>query len=71
LVIVNTNNKTFKYLLSFTYETPFGDIYFKEHMPLFGNGILFKQEEKLSQDEEDIIYSLDMYYSKLLDFGSK
>lgn len=71
LAVVNIKNKTFKYLFSFTYDSPYGDIYNNEQMPLFNNGILFKQEEKLTKDEQDIIYSLDMYYSKQLDIGSK
>lgn len=71
LAVLNLKNKTSKYLFSFIYDSPFGDIYYNEQMPLFRNGILFKQEEKLTEDEQDIIYSLDMYYSKQLDMGTK
>ncbi len=71
LAVLNLKNKNTKYLFSFIYDSPFGDIYYNEQMPLFKNGILFKQEEKLTKDEQDIIYSLDMYYSKQLDLGTK
>lgn len=71
LAVLNLKNKTSKYLFSFVYDSPLGDIYHNEQMPLFRKGILFKQEEKLTEDEQDIIYSLDMYYSKSLDLGSE
>ncbi|MGP1514994.1 MAG: hypothetical protein ACTTJH_03445 [Bacteroidales bacterium] len=71
LILLNTATKQSKKLFSSSIYSLYGDIYLNNVIPTFDNDVLFQQTKKLSEDEEYIVYNLDMYYSKRLDFDSK
>jgi len=47
------------------------DLIWKEELPIFDDGTYFKTTMKPSQDEENIVGGLDMYYCKPFDFRTK
>ena len=73
LIEVNVNTKNKKILLSFplwSNEESFNALNKGTVMSLFSNGIFTNNNTKLTENEENIIYTLDMYYSNQLDFST-
>lgn len=74
LVQINTNDKQSNILLSFPktgMTSPYTVINIGSTMPLLSKGYFFDYNTQLDSNEENIIYSLDLFYSKVLDFSAK
>lgn len=72
IVKINTKNHTQKIILSYPkYGTisPYTALSLSTISPLFDNGIFIDYNYELDSSEENIIYSIDLYYSDILDFG--
>lgn len=73
LIKVNTHSKQSNVLLSFPksgFASPYTALSIGSTMPLSSKGYFFDYNTQLDGEQENIIYSLDLYYSKVLNFNS-
>ncbi len=70
---LNLKTRQAERVFSYSYkEQPdLDDLIWKEELPIFNDGTYFKTTMKPSQDEENIVGGLDMYYCKPFDFRTK
>ncbi|MBR1775382.1 MAG: hypothetical protein IJ759_07675 [Bacteroidales bacterium] len=73
LIKVNIQTKQSEIILSFPkygMDSPYVPLFMGSMIPIFKHGYFVDYNTKLDEEEENIIYSLDLYYSKTLDFDT-